>query len=104
MARPGSAGDPPQRDQGWWGKALLEQRLVALFGAGCLLLNFPLLALWDREGTLAGVPLFPAALFLVWAGLIVALGWLIEHADDGPDPGHGPTAGDRPASRGGGNG
>jgi hypothetical protein len=29
-----------------------------------LLFNFPLLALWDRDATLLGVPLFPAALFM----------------------------------------
>ena len=48
-----------------------RQRLLALFAAGTLLFNFPLLALWDRDATLFGLPLFPAALFLIWAGLIV---------------------------------
>lgn len=69
-----------------------SQRLVALFGAGVLLFNFPLLALWDRNALLFGVPLFPAALFIIWALLIGALGWLVEHQSDGdaaevPDPG-----------------
>lgn len=62
-------------------KDLVEQRLVALFAAACLLFNFPLLALWDRDATLAGVPLFPAALFLIWALLIAALAWIVERSD-----------------------
>lgn len=62
--------------------ALTSQRLVALFAAGLLLLNFPLLALWDRPLTVAGLPLFPLALFGLWAGLIVALAWLLETAPD----------------------
>ena len=79
----------------WMGKELLEQRLAALFGAGCVLLNFPLLALWDRDATLAGVPLFPAALFLIWAGLIAVLGWIVEQDDDPPaDERHGKSSGD----------
>jgi hypothetical protein len=57
---------------------LSTQRLLALFGAGVLLFNFPLLALWDRQALLLGVPLFPAALFIVWALLIGALAWIVE--------------------------
>lgn len=57
---------------------LTLQRLVALFGCGCLLLNFPLLGLWDVSTTVWGVPLFPAALFALWALLILALAWLME--------------------------
>ena len=59
------------------------QRLVALFSAGVLLFNFPLLALWDRNALLLGMPLFPTALFIIWALLIGALGWLVEHQSDG---------------------
>ena len=59
-----------------------RQRLLALFAAGLLLLNFPLLALWDRPLTVAGLPLFPAALFGIWALLIVVLGVLSERQKD----------------------
>jgi hypothetical protein len=62
-------------------KDLVEQRLTALFAAACLLFNFPLLVLWDRDATLAGVPLFPAALFFIWALLIAALAWIVERSD-----------------------
>lgn len=61
--------------------ALTQQRLVALFALALLLFNFPLLALWDREVMLVGLPLFPAALFVVWALLIGALAWLMERPD-----------------------
>ena len=82
MAPDDAAGNRASPERRWMGKELLEQRLVALFGAGCLLLNFPLLALWDRDATLGGVPLFPAALFLIWAGLIAILGWIVEREED----------------------
>jgi len=59
-----------------------QQRLLALFAAAALALNFPLLALWDHEVYIAGLPLFPAALFGIWALLIAALGGLIEAQPD----------------------
>jgi hypothetical protein len=59
-------------------KGLRAQRLMALFTAGALLFNFPLLALWDRDALILGVPLFPAALFLLWALLIALLALIME--------------------------
>ena len=38
-----------------------------------MLLNFPLLALWDHDARWWGLPVFPAALFLLWAVLIAVL-------------------------------
>lgn len=55
-----------------------RQRLVGLFVLALLLFNFPLLALWDVDATIGGVPLFPAALFTLWALLIGALAWVVE--------------------------
>lgn len=63
-------------------KSLGPQRLLALFIGGALLLNFPLLALWDRDATVFGLPLFPAALFALWVGLIALLGVLMESMAD----------------------
>ena len=63
-------------------KGLGGQRLVALFVAGGLLLNFPLLALWDRDATVLGLPLFSAALFVLWGGLIALLGSIVERMPD----------------------
>ena len=68
-------------------QGLDAQRLLALFVAGWLWFNFPLLALWDAPATLFGIPLFPFALFLGWAVLIGVLAWVAERGDD-----HGPAA------------
>jgi hypothetical protein len=53
-------------------------RLVALFAAGWLLLNFPLLTLWDRGLTVFGLPLLPTAVFVGWAALIGVAAWVCE--------------------------
>jgi hypothetical protein len=68
-------------------KGLRSQRLMALFAAGALLFNFPLLALWDRDALILGVPLFPAALFMVWAVLIALLALIVEGGDATQDDG-----------------
>ena len=65
-------------------KGLGAQRLLALFASGWLLFNFPLLGLWDRDATLLGVPLFPAALFVLWALLIAVLAWQMERPGQTP--------------------
>ncbi len=67
-------------------RGLLAQRLLALFIAGWLLFDFPLLRLWQSEATLLGVPLLPAALFVAWAALIAMLAWLMEARADDTDP------------------
>jgi hypothetical protein len=65
---------------------LLPHRLLALFGAGLLLFNFPLLKLWLAEARILGLPLLPVALFGAWALLIGLLAWWLEsgtgHAED----------------------
>lgn len=61
---------------------LRSQRLVALFAAGWLALNFPLLTLWDRDFLVAGWPLLPTALFVGWAVLIGMAAWVSESGDD----------------------
>ena len=58
--------------------SIRNQRLLALFAAGWLLLNFPLLTLWDRGVSVAGIPLMPAALFIGWALLIGLAAWIVE--------------------------
>lgn len=61
-------------------QGLDAQRLVALFLAGWALFNFPLLALWEHDTVVFGLPLFPLALFVVWALLIAALAWVMERS------------------------
>jgi len=67
--------------------SLRSQRLGALFTGGWLLLNFPLLGLWDRDVTVAGIPLFPLALFAIWGGTIATVAWWMESrpAFEAPD-------------------
>jgi hypothetical protein len=60
------------------GRTLKAQRLLALFAAGVLLFNFPLLKLWLSDGTVLGIPLLAVALFGAWAVLIVLLAVLME--------------------------
>ena len=62
--------------------ALRGPRLLALFAAGCLLMNFPLLTLFDRDLRFFGLPLLPLALFVVWALLIAVLAVISERSDD----------------------
>lgn len=66
-------------------KGLGTQRLLALFIGGWLLFSFPLLGLWDRDTTVLGIPLFPAALFIIWALLIGISAWLMERSDPPQD-------------------
>jgi hypothetical protein len=66
-------------------KDLPAQRLTALFVCGWLALNFPLLGLWDVDATWWGVPVFPVALFGLWALLIGAVAWLVERRGAAPE-------------------
>lgn len=63
-------------------EGLTAQRLLALFILGWLLLNFPLLALWDRDVVVFGIPLLPLAIFVAWALLIAAVAWILERGGD----------------------
>lgn len=68
------------------GNSLTTQRMIALFCSGWMLLNFPLLGLWDVDTTVLGLPLFPAALLVLWAALIFLLACLMERpTPDGQD-------------------
>jgi hypothetical protein len=48
-------------------QGLDARRLVALFFVALALFNFPLRALSNHDAMLWDVPLFPAALFLIWS-------------------------------------
>ena len=63
-------------------KGIKPQRLFALFMAAVALFNFPLLALWDHDVQVWGIPLFPLGLFSVWLILIAALAWIMETGED----------------------
>ena len=63
--------------------SLRSQRLLGLFALGWLLLNAPLLSLWDRPLLLWGLPLMPLALFTGWGLLIALAAWVAEAPDTG---------------------
>lgn len=46
------------------------QRLLALFGLGCVLFSAPALVLFGQAGTLAGIPAAVIYIFLAWAAVI----------------------------------
>lgn len=54
------------------------QRLVAIFLMGCVLLNYPILALFARPVELAGIPLLFAWVFAAWVVLIVLVAVVTE--------------------------
>jgi len=57
-----------------------SERLVGLFLLGCLLFNFPLLALFNVRVTVFGIPLLYVYLFAAW-GLLIALAAVIMERD-----------------------
>ena len=57
-------------------------RLVALFLLGLLLLNYPILYLFEKAGEVAGVPLLFAYVFMVWALLIGLMALVLEKRGD----------------------
>lgn len=54
------------------------QQLIALFCFGCLLVSFPVVAVFNHSAPLAGIPLLVLYLFSVWAALIALAAFLIE--------------------------
>ena len=58
-------------------RGIVRQRLVAVFVVGCVLLCFPMIALFDRPETIGGIPLLYAYVFGVWAVLIVVLALIV---------------------------
>ena len=57
------------------------QRMIALCMLGCVLFNFPVLALFNVPGALFGVPTLYAYIFLAWALLIALMGWVVERRE-----------------------
>ena len=58
-----------------------NERLVGLFLLGCLLFNFPLLALFNVRTTVLGVPLLYAYLFAAWSLVVVLVALVMERSD-----------------------
>ena len=54
------------------------QRFVALCMLGLLLFNYPILALFNVTGTVFGVPLLYAYIFIAWVVLIAMMAFVAE--------------------------
>lgn len=52
--------------------------LAVLFVFAALLFSFPLLLIWDQPLEWLGLPMLPLGVFLVWAGVIGLLAWLMR--------------------------
>jgi hypothetical protein len=53
-------------------------RLVALCMLGCLLFNYPILALFNRPAALFGIPILYVYIFTAWALLIALMALAVE--------------------------
>ena len=63
------------------GDSLRSSRMIAVGALAVLLFDYPLLALFDVDARVAGVPLLWAYLFTAWAGVIAVVAWLVRDAD-----------------------
>jgi len=54
------------------------QRFVALCMLGILLFNYPILALFNVPGSLFGIPVLYAYMFIAWAALIALMAFVAE--------------------------
>ena len=54
------------------------QRMIALCMLGCVLFNFPILALFNVRATWFGIPVLYAYIFIAWAMLIALMAWVAE--------------------------
>ena len=61
---------------------LTAQRLAALFLLGCVLFNYPVLALFNRAASVLGVPVLYAWIFAAWLALIAVMAVVIEKRRD----------------------
>lgn len=58
------------------------QRLATVFLLGCVLFNYPLIALFNKPGELFDIPLLYLYLFGAWALLIGLMALAIERRKD----------------------
>jgi hypothetical protein len=61
---------------------LTVQRLAAIFLLGCLLFNYPLLAVFNKSGLVFGMPILYAYIFLAWLGFIGLIAFIVERRQD----------------------
>ena len=59
----------------------LGPRLFGLFLLGCLLFNYPMLAVFNARTAILGVPVLYAYLFSAWMLLIALVAVVMERSD-----------------------
>ena len=57
---------------------LRGQRLVALAMLGCVLFNYPILAIFNVPAAVLGIPVLYAYIFVAWALLIALMALAVE--------------------------
>jgi hypothetical protein len=57
------------------------QRLAALCLLGLVLFSYPLLAVFNVQGTVFGIPVLYAYFFVAWAALIALMALVVERPD-----------------------
>jgi len=57
------------------------QRLLFVSVLFMVLLNFPLLAVFDHKGRVGGIPVLYLYLLLAWVSLVLLTGWLVRRTD-----------------------
>ena len=58
------------------------QRLAAVFLLGCVLLNYPILLLFNKAEGIFGIPPLYLYIFGAWAFLIGLMAFVIERMED----------------------
>lgn len=58
---------------------LKGQQLAALFLAGCIFFNYPILSLFSVEGLVWGIPVLYVYVFIAWTALIGLIALIIEY-------------------------
>jgi hypothetical protein len=53
------------------------QRFVALCMLGILMFNYPVLALFNVPGSVSGIPVLYAYIFMAWAALIALMAMVV---------------------------
>jgi hypothetical protein len=62
--------------------SITGQRLVAIFLLGCVLLNYPILFLFNKAEGLFGIPPLYLYIFGAWAFLIGLMAYVVEYTGD----------------------
>ena len=56
----------------------ISKRLVGIFLLGCVLLNYPILSLFNLDIFIFGIPLFYLYIFGIWCLLIGLSAWMTQ--------------------------